>query len=33
MWERLSAANSNAAAASRFRKNLSNGKLGFVYNR
>lgn len=31
MWERLVAANYNAAAESRFRKNISNGNLGFVY--
>jgi hypothetical protein len=32
MWERLEAANSNAAAAGRFRLNISDGNLGFVYN-
>ena len=32
MWERLVAANSNAAAGSRFHQNLSTGNLGFVYN-
>jgi len=32
MWERLAAAISNAAAASRFRYILSDGNLGFEYN-
>jgi hypothetical protein len=32
MWERLAAAISNAAAASRFRYILSNDNLGFVYS-
>ena len=32
MWERLAAAMSNVAEASRFRKILLNFNLGFVYN-
>ena len=32
MWERLAAAISNAAAASRFRYILSDGNVGFEYN-
>jgi hypothetical protein len=32
MWDRLVASKSNAAAESRFPKNISNGSLSFLYS-